>query len=113
MANFLKNPFVSAQNVSDDKDSRIGDRLLAEVRGKTRMLRRVLIVSLALIVLASGFVVALGPARLHPPALKAVHPQLSLRLHLLVKVSVAMPLSVPFFPYALLLGTSDQYLTPL
>jgi len=36
------------------------------------MLRPVLIVSLALIVLASGFVVALGPARLHPPALDAV-----------------------------------------
>ena len=28
------NPFVSAQNVSDDKDSRMGDRLSAEVRGK-------------------------------------------------------------------------------
>jgi len=71
VSNFLENPFVSAQNVSDDKDSRTGDRLSAEVRGKTRVLRRVIIVSFALIVLASGFVVALGPARLHPPALNA------------------------------------------
>ena len=34
--------------------------------------RRVVIVSLALIVLASGFVVVLGPARFHPPGLNAV-----------------------------------------
>ena len=39
------------------------------------MFRRVLVLSCVLIVLASGFVVVLGPARLHPPALNAAgHP---------------------------------------
>jgi len=44
-----------------------------EVSGAEKpVLRPVLIVSLALIVLASGFVVVLGPARFHPPAFNAV-----------------------------------------
>ena len=54
-----------------------GPILLAEVLGtaETQMFRRLLILSCVLIVLASGFVVVLGPAKLHPPALNAAgHP---------------------------------------
>jgi len=75
--NFLKSLrkvlLGGAQDVFDDKNSRMGNRLSARgFRSGKPVLRPVLIVSLALIVLASGFVVVLGPARFHPPAFNAV-----------------------------------------
>src|SRR5207245_11639286 len=71
--NFLKSLrkvlLGGAQDVFDDKNSRMGNRLSARgFRSGKPVLRPVLIVSLALTVLASGVARALGPASCHPAA---------------------------------------------
>src|SRR3989442_8777755 len=70
------------------------------------MRRRVVIVSLALIVLASGFVVVLGPARFHPPGLNAVgRPSPALPTTPLIGQGVRGYASIgPLFPLCTVVG---------